>query len=476
MPLRNELDSLLADIQDKRKLLEHNEILFNIFEGELLCYIEADLQRELSLQSFDQARYRITPINLLKKIIDKLSKIYQEIPIRIVEEGSNTDTELLTWYEKSFRVNQKMNVSNEFFNLFKASLVQVYLWNGMPQIRAIPNHKFIVHSYDRVDPTKPTHYTLIMGKRTSGTGEIIEIYHTYTDEEFLVWSSRKEVLIEDMIAFGNPEGINPFGKAPFVYTNRSANLLTPKPDSDTLRMTKIIPILISDLNYAVKFQSFSIMYSVDLDDENITMAPNAFWHFKSDPTKDKTPEIGSIKPQVDIPQVMELIQAELSLWLNSRGIKPGSIGTLTADNAASGIAKMLDEMDTTDERKKQVAIYTDAECEMWDLVANYMHPYWVKNQLIENRAMFTPSAEVVVRFAEQLPLLSRGDLVRDLKDEVEARFTSKHRAIKVLNPAMTDEQIDELIAEIDEELTLEIPQETEETQTPEETKEVEDAV
>jgi hypothetical protein len=110
---------------------------------------------------------------------------------------------------------------------------------------------------------------------------------------------------------------------------------------------------------------------------------------------------------------------------------------------------MIDEGDTVEERKRQVEIFKDVEERLWDLVINYMYPVWVKAQMIETRTLFVSGAKVHTDFPMQLPLTGRGQVVRDLRDEVEAGFMSKREAIKRLNPHLTEREIDQFIAEID---------------------------
>jgi len=210
----------------------------------------------------------------------------------------------------------------------------------------------------------------------------------------------------------------------------------------------------SDLNLAAMFQCFSILWTIDLNDTNLKFAPNAVWALKSDPTSDKKPEIGSIKPQVDYDQVLGLIQSQLTIWLSTKGIRAGSVGTLTTDNFASGISKLIDEMDTYEARQKQTGIYLKAEAELWDLTLNYMHPYWADSGQIDNPARWTPTATVATKFAVQLPAQSRGVAVRDLRDEYAAGFISRRGALAKLNPEMSDAELDALMVEIDAERTI----------------------
>lgn len=442
-------DSIVQLVDKRKSYLNHNAMLFDIFDGNLTKYIISDLKQQLSPQVFAQQMFRLCPINILPKIVDKLTNIYQTAVLREVVNGNDQDALLLQWYVASFNANKKMNEANEFFNLAKSALLYPFVSKGQPRLRVVKNDRFLVYSVDPVEPNKPTHVTLI-GDKVDGH----EIYWTWSATEFVITDSEGKTRRDIMAQYNNIDGVNPIGRLPFVYINESEQELYPPQDSDTVAMVKLLPVMCSDLNLAAMFQCFSIIYGIDVNDTNLQFAPNAFWSLKSDPTSDKKPEIGSIKPQVDYDQVLNLIQSQLTMWLSSKGIRAGSIGSLTAENAASGISKLIDEMDTFESRQKQTTVFEMYERELWDLTLNYMHPYWSQTGMIDNNAVFTPSAAVVTKFAVQLPTQTRGAVVRDLKEEFAAGFTSRRRAIAKLNPDMTEAQIDELEREIDAERTI----------------------
>lgn len=450
--IEKKIDGFISHIESHKKTIRHNHQLFDIYEGDLLPYVEKALAEQLSSQTFAQAQKRISPINVLIKIVDKLSKIYQQNPTRSVIDGTPSDVELLSYYEECFKMNATMNISNEFFNLYKNNLLQIFLHQGKPRLRSIPSDRFLAFSDDAIDPQNPTNFLLIHGEEKNEMGMPSNlIYHAWSDEEFVIFDSEGKVRRDMMRELGNEGGENPIGKMPFVYVNRSPNLIVPKIDTDTLRMTILIPTLLSDLNVASMFQSFSILYGVDVDDENLVMAPNAFWRFKSDTATDNKPEIGSIKPDTDIDSVLKLIQSQLAFWLQSRGIRPGAVGQLGAENFASGVSKMVDEMDSTDDRKRQVDFFEDAEAELWDLVINHAHPYWVGSGQIEQTAFFSPSAAVQVNFAQQVPVLNRKQVIEEVILEIEGGLLSKKDAIKRLDPHLSDAEVDEKMAAIDSE-------------------------
>lgn len=451
MPL-HEAKEIIDQIQTQSHRIKENMDLFEIYEGQLLTHVDCALRDQLSPQSYEQAKHRIAPINVLRRIIDKLSKIYQQGPTRTVIDGNERDAELLSWYENKLRVNEVFNQSNEFVNLQKNNLIEIFLDGNEPKIRSIPAHQFWPYSDNEVDPTEPTHFAVFdSDKVLDKNGKMQDLLRIYSDEMFVIVDSEGDIVQSEMNAMGNPEGINPVGVLPFTYVNTSANLLVPLPDTDTKCMSVLIPILLTDLNHAVQFQSFSMIYGIDVDVKDIKRSPNAFLDLKSDPASDKNPQIGSIKPQVDIDQVLGLVASEFSLWLNTRGIKPGSIGQLNRDNFASGVSKMIDEMDVSEHRQKQVTLYQNVEADFWDRLLHNYHPFWVANGMIENRQLFSPNAKVQTNFKPQVPMLRRGDLIKELESEMMAGFTTKRRAIKMLNPQMTDDEIDELIRDIEDE-------------------------
>lgn len=433
-----------AIAQSNASYLRYNYDLIQIFEGNLLPYVDKMLSDQLSVQSYLQAKHRIFPVNILPKVVDKLTNIYQTTVIRKVTDGTDADEELVNWYVEKLCLDETMNTGNELFNLCRGTLLYPYICENEPCLRPIQNDKFILVGQNPNEPMEPTDVIILAGKKNGR-----DIYWVFDDISFVVYVDEK-IDHQEMESVGNPLGINPYGELPFIWGNESKYCLMPIQDTSTMKVATTIPVMLTDLNLAAMFQTFSIIYGIDIDDENINFAPNAVWKFKSDLASDKKPEIGQIKPQVDIDQVIRLVEAELSMWLGTKGIRPGSIGKLSADNVASGISKVIDEMDTFEARQKQVTCFQKIEYGFWDLLLNKMHPYWVATGQVENRQLFTAGAKVKTEFAVQLPQSSRGAVVRDLMDEVGAGFTTRKSAIQTLNPQFSEEQVDELLVQIEE--------------------------
>jgi hypothetical protein len=459
MSLRDDIPALVDRFKAlNNDVIPHNEVLFNIYEGDLLSYIEEDMRRTLSKEFFEQIKDRIAPINVLGRVVDKLSKLYSKSPVRTLQvpgsknaEAPQKDLDIFEFYKREFDIDTTMGLGNEFFNMFKNCLIEPFLDRGKPRLRMIPSHQFFVYSNDQVNPLRPTHIVKIMGKWKKPNGEEVTVLWAYTDDEFLIFDDKKEV-VEALMQrpdVASLNGRNPYGKIPMVYVNRSRHMLTPKPDTDTLAMTKLIPLLLSDLNGATKFQCFSIVYGIDLDEKELKINPNAFWRLKSDPASQGKASIGTIKPEVDIEEVMNLIHTELSLWMNTKNIRPGSVGALKAENMTSGISKAIDEMDTSEDRQKQVPYFKQAEREFWDLVINHLHPNWMGSDGFELNMAFSPGAKVETQFAEQRPIVDESKLLDDVIKKIEASLETPEGALKTLYPDWTDAQVTAKVAEIE---------------------------
>lgn len=467
MALRDQktLETLKKIIDNNRGYRDTNRNLIDIFDGNLISHLKDHLQNIFSEKTYLELLKFLIPINVLQRIIDKLTKIYQQTVVREVEGGNDSDSELLKWYEENFAINQTMNLANEFFNLTKMTLIEPYLSDGVPKVRPVPSDRFVPVGLDPVDPTKLTHLNIIMGTtRNDKTGETSTIVLTWTKEEFLVWDTEFKIYPDMMQQYGDGtgDGKNPFGRIPYTFINKSLTKILPTQDTDTMAMTLEIPSQLSFLSFGIGYNSFPIIIAKNIPEGKMQRGPNITWYVNDNATTEAKPEVDTVKPEIDIVEVLKFIEAVFSLWLNTKGIRPGSVGALNKENMVSGISKMVDESDTTESRKAQVQYFKKAEQnDLWVLIMQHMHPFWVKQNDIENKALFTSTASVKVLFAEQKPLESRSQIVSGLKAEVDAGFNTRKNAIRKLNPDKTDKELEALIQEIDDERTITVDVEAE---------------
>lgn len=450
MATKEFVKAILKHIEANATKIQFNNKMFEISEGDLLKYVEIALKEQLSPNSAYTATHRAAPINVWNKLNSKLSTLYNKPVTRTTELTSDQD--LISYYEGR-GINKHFGELNLNYNQYKWSTIEIFEdeTEEALRFRSIPSNQFLVYSDDEIDPLRVTALIKFMGQVVDAMGVTRNKYWIYTANEFISILDDETIVNEDM--FLN-QGVNPFGVIPMEYVNMSKYLLVPMPDRDSLQMTVLFPVLFSDQNFASLYLSFPLIYVVDGDGENLPASPDMFWNLKSD-KQDKTANVGVVKASPDLQAQMEHTIGQLSIWMDSRDVKPGTVGKLTAENWSSGVSKFISEADTTENRKQQEIVFKEVERKFWKRLAA-VHNTLADVGRIENRQRFSEpeDLEVSVEYAQDTVIETRSDKVNRLKNERDAGFTTTRRALKELNPDMDDKLLDQLVADILEERTV----------------------
>lgn len=432
------IEMYLQEIKQRELWIKCNVEKLEIYEGALLPYVLKVMEATLSKNYFDKIKDRVIPVNVLTRIIDKLSKVYITPPSRQPKEKNDSDTAIMSEISEEMGLDVVMGLADEYSHLFKCYAIEPFLDEGKAQARVLPADRFIVMGRDPKNPMKMTDFVKFMGEIVvDEKGNKANLYYAYTKDEFIPFTSDGK---EHLPALKDNEGKNPIGKIPFIYGNRSRQSLIPVEDTDITQMTKMIPILLSDLAGAIMFQCFTIIYGIDVDAKNITMSPNAFWSLKSDAKSDQKPTLGTIKPEADVDKVLNFIKQVLAFWLETKGVRVGSLNNMDAGNAASGIAKIIDEMDVFEVKKKQIVCFMKEEKELWDLLKE-MNKYWFEIDTEYKRKQFSDNFQAAIKFEEPKPEVARGVKVDDAIKEINAQLLDRATAIRDLNPGFSDEEM-----------------------------------
>ena len=467
---RRPLRDMVPELVQYVKTAQQNQTIFerkllDIWEGGLQKYVEDSIHEEYSVNTARTAIERIAPINVLPKMIDKISQVYTQGVTRTLSEDNEVDSDMLGYYEECLDIDAKLNVANRLFNLFQYLAIEPYVDGGKPRLRILPPTQFTVYSDSYINPQDPTVFIKYMGgttpvnepttdidgrsmKSANNVVRDVELFMFYSDTEILAVDSEGYIRTDIMAEMGNPDGLNPIGRIPFVYVNGAEFNLIPTPQQDKLTMPILIPKLLTDLNYAVKFQSHAILYSIDLDLAEMQNTPDALWMLKSD--GESSGSLNTIKPEVDVDKVLALINSTLVLWMETMGVKSSGMGNISVSSASSGIAKAIDEVDTTNIRKDQMKIFTGIERELWSLIYD-MNEFWVKSNELPDAKLLSDDFWPTVKYEEGTVVVDPKQQLELLTKKLEAGFTSYRRALAEANPEMSSDEIDDLMVEIEEE-------------------------
>lgn len=434
MLTEDKIKLLLTYAQDNQERLALNARLLNIYDNNIVEEVQSAMAREFSGQTYDAAVTRISPINVCRRIVDKLSVLYAKGLKRLSANSADTTAATIDNIEVSSNINAMMASADELLNLHKYVLLQPYSTkDAKVKFRAIPADRFLVWSDDIADPTNPTAVILCHGQNADHK----KIYKIFDEDQNVLVSEDGEIL--------SPLEPNPGGTLPFVYLNKSKYQLMPKPDLELLKISILIPVLLTDLNYATKFQAFGLIYGINLDMGNLKIGPNFILDLKSDESGN-SPEIGTLTPDAQVDKMLSSMASQLSLYLETRGLRPGSAGNMDLERAESGIAQIIQSVDITDDLSKRKKMFERAETDMWALVDTLTREFWELGPLYE----VAPGDRVQVHFEELKPILTDSERIGNIIDKLEAGLITHRMAVSEANPGLNDSSVDAIVAETQE--------------------------
>lgn len=431
------LDQIIKQALQYAETIPKHQNILDVYEGNLIEHVKKVLATELSPQSYKIASKRIPSINLMTKINKKLSQAYKNAPRRTTEDSG--DLEILSEYELNLGLNRAMSEADVLLNLSKSFAIEPYVENGRIQLRVLKPDQFMVISDSITNPSKATILVKFMGSVEVNGKKQLSLW-VYTDSVFIRCLSDGTVL---------EQSFNPYGMLPFVYGKANSFLLQPEADMDFYENVMLIPRILSDLNYAVQYMSHSRVYGIDIDPTKVNISPDSMTIFQSrEGSGDKTaPQLGMINPSVDVDKVLSLCKFTVANILDTKGIKASGMNSLDASSVASGVSKIIDEADVHQVVEENRNILQQSEKQLWKLIGAIHNTHVGTDNFEYSKGLNSPF-EVSVSFPTIRVLPDPTEQRENLKFQLEAGLITKKRALMKLNPDLTEDEIDQMVAEL----------------------------
>ena len=433
--------------------IEYSETLSEVFEGDLKKHLIESINIEVKeINARTVMANRAIPINILKQVTNKLSDAYNA---NIIRETEDVDQEVLDFWIEEANLNVKLNQANKQLNLQGYHGLEPYIDNGKPALRVLEANMFFPYSDDLLDLSRMTvaikamsTYMKTVDKKQVETN----IYYIYDENEVLIIDNDGDILRDLMIAANIEEGFHGLGIIPIIYVNSSNSRLLPVQDTSKLDISLSISKKLTDLSYASLYFNHARIYTLDVDMQNPKADPSFILNCKSDGEEGKSGSIGVLQATVNILDTLQLCNSEVSMLLSSLGLTPGQAeqGANSTASVASGIAKMIDESGAEQVTKEQRAIYQAAEAKLWKLIGK-LHNSYVDKNLIEETKRVGDKFAVKTTFEEKKASESETVVIERAKLKLDSGFTTKIKALALVNPDLDDDELKALQAEIDAE-------------------------
>lgn len=408
-----------------------------------------------------------TPVQLavIKRFATEKALIFRDQPaFKVVgpdDEGEREDeTKLWSWIYRKGGWHRKLATANAL-----EQVVQTLHLHPRPMMRGGYLDLAIVSPAASIvwqDPENPQLAEAI-AYRLSGRPDTPSESATAA-ARWAFWSAERNMLLE-LSEFtgeirsvghapGNPEGLNPYGRLPFV----KIDALEPCDDDywnhgieDMRSVEDAANIGVVALVHALIHQGFTQKFAVNMEGADLSKhGPDAVYHAKGVTDGEVAPSMGTLAITADFAGMIAAIEAVLQYGALMHGVPPTSFKRDAAPE--SGRAKLVDMLPLLEARKQALPVWRGKMAELFGLVRD-VWGHWHDDASFLTadgvpRGTFSADSELVTDFAEvsviETPMEERERHEKDLGLGV----VSLVDVVMALNPDLTRGAAEDLLKRI----------------------------
>lgn len=460
-----------------------------IFKNKTPEYVRLKLEEQgFKKSTIKQMMARCSNIGILKKIVKKKARAYVSGVDRTLPgtDGAQAKaaTESIQGLSDYLGATQVFQKGDEFRELFLNALIYLYPIavgekmeaDGLKKIWGMTTRVLGAHEFDAIpDAQNPERAAAIVlsdyqtgleylnqdsgvdGYRpnasmdgTAGTNAVTE--NAASKERYVWWSGKYHLtcdgngrlVVEPGMARGDQANL--IKQLPFVglYKDQDGHFWACGGD-DVMDADVLINLLITDAAGILSAQGWGqpvLIRKKKADStQEVEIGPhNVIDMEMGDDGAQPSFSFESTDPHTDA--WLKLVEMYLALVLTTNNLSPRNIsGKLDASTVASGIAKMIDESESTEDISLAQAYYQKREREFWVIAQKWLEVLKPTGRLAPELEKVQPfnGAEVNTKFRQIGVVLSeteRADLVKLKKENGVTRFT---KLIQMENPGMSDE-------------------------------------
>jgi hypothetical protein len=281
-------------------------------------------------------------VNLTKKLINRISLVYKDAPVRMVEN----DLYATLTEDKDF----KMKTFERVHNLLGTIAVHVAWEDGKFKYNPVMN---FVPIMDSMNPLKPIGITYPLNKATAdwrNTDEDLYVYWSET-EHFMFDNTGKRISV-------NEDNINPYGVLPFVFVqpNHMVDEFFNEGAMDIPLGNKQIDIAMTMLQHHIRTAGGQFVIEGRVDANNIQLGLNKVVVVDEG-------NMSNISSNTDVTSIKEGIEFQLKTiaFNNNLNFDFGLSGS------KSGVALKIENLELLEAREDEVEKWKRAERKMYNI-------------------------------------------------------------------------------------------------------------
>ena len=458
---------------------------------------------DLLLKQFEEPtvvemQYAISNISLVRKVIDKLARVYSNGVKRTIGEEGSYETKQLDDLVKALNFNARMKKGNRYFKLnrivdfyvrpvpvdgkfeIKVTPLAPYLYDVIPD----PENEELPLAYvlSHYEAEHPREFALdaAVARRTANTGvRVVNVVQDGTNaptksddngteedkQEFIWWSKNyhfttnaKGEIISDKDDADDQSGVsNPLLELPFVNIAEDRDeCFWPEGGKDLIDGGIRINAFIANVLHVAITQGYGQPYMTGSNlPKSFKLGPNHCIQIEQKEGQ-PAPQIGFLSANPPIAELIRAAELYVALLLTTNNLSTKAVASSLSGQREfpSGIAMLIDQAESVEEVSDQRHAFADAEPLILDKVVKWCEIYRSKQLLIDKLAAITPPAD----FSEMKQEFNDPQTIVSEKEKLEALQLRKTLGLETQlglimrdNPGLSEGKAQEKLKQILEE-------------------------
>jgi hypothetical protein len=490
------IDEILAPENQGRKDRAYRR--YRIFKDMTKEFVISELEKQFAPKTVDEMSFSISNISLVRKIVEKLSRVYSGGTSREIV-GDETQTEQLEQLADELCINQSMKKANRLLKLHKNILVMPKPCPSVAQdgsksydlkidVLSPYLYDIVEDYYDREKPlavilsnynrSDAVRYAPNPGRRDR-LGAVPGTVGGYSDNEdssiaddpkdaenqpkdsYVFWSSRYHFTCNKSgVIISGPEITNPINLLPAVsISTEQDGQYWAQGGDDLIDASVLVNSMITHLNYIGVLQGYGQFYMTGKSlPANIIVGPNKVIKLEYEEGEPK-PELGYAQANPMLSELMKAVEMHVALTLTTNNLTTSGVSMqLSGSNSfASGIAMMIDKSESMEDVKDQEQIFQDAEYDIWERIGAWMDVYGSKKLLdpsLQEIAFPKDLDLLTVKFHGQQPIMSEAEKLDNLKKRKDLGISTMSDLMLIDNPDLSKDEAQAKLTEIGKERML----------------------
>lgn len=294
--------------------------------------------------------FRITSLNLVKKITNRRASVYRGAPIRHAEGFQQATLDTLY---RQMGANAVLKRASRLVKLLKTAMLQVGWTNGRLVLSLIP-----AHALDVVTGTGPDDLQRVVVTHLDDDKTAV----TYSDWTATTYT-RRDWRGRPLAVEGNPNGVNPYGRLPFIplWDRWPDDAFFLPGGDDLIQAQEAINVGLANLWRAVELQAHGQAWASGVPaGDAIRIGPDRAV------TLPENGRFGFAAPNAPIGDILSALEFLLRQTAATNDLSSDIFDLAT--KAESGAAKMAERLDLEEARADDIELWRRYEDQLFDVV------------------------------------------------------------------------------------------------------------